>query len=130
MARPKSDDNKPLTDAELQIMNVLWEQGTGTVHEVLESLSADKDYAYTTVSTMLRVLEKKGAVRSQKEGRGHRYQAAIEKGKYQNRATEHLVKNVFQGEKTALIKNLLGSSALSKAELDEVRQLLKEKGKK
>lgn len=129
MARPKSEEEKPLTDAEIQVMNVLWEKGSGTVHEVLENLVAgsSKDYAYTTVSTMLRVLEKKGVVESHKEGRGHRYLPKIDKINYQNKATEHLVNNVFAGEKTALILNLLGSGNLSAKELVEVKEFLKKK---
>ena len=71
MARPRSEENKPLTDTEIQIMNILWEIGDGTVHDVLEELSKalKKKYAYTTASTLLRVLEKKGAVTSKKAGR-------------------------------------------------------------
>lgn len=132
MARPKSDERKTLTDTEIQVMNRLWELGTGTVHDVQESLNsvADKDYAYTTVSTLLRVLEKKNVIKSQKEGRGHRYIPIIAKEKYQVRATNHLVASVFSGEKTALIRNLLGSATLTKEELSEVKAILDDKGLK
>lgn len=126
MARPKNEEQKTLTDTEIQIMNILWELKDGTVHDVLESLiyTQGKDYAYTTVSTLLRVLEKKGVVSSQKEGRGHRYSPAIPKEKYQKKATDHLVDNVFSGKRTALIRNLLGSSKLTIEELAEVKELL------
>lgn len=132
MARPKNEEQKTLTDTEIQIMNVLWELESGTVHDVLEGLLASngKDYAYTTVSTLLRVLEKKQVVQSQKEGRGHRYSPSIDKEKYQKKATDHLVENVFSGERTALIRNLLGNSKLSKEELAEVKALLNERGGK
>jgi predicted transcriptional regulator len=132
MARPKSEEQKTLTDTEIQIMNILWDIGDGTVHNVLEGLisAQGKDYAYTTVSTLLRVLEKKGVVSSQKEGRGHRYSPAIPKEKYQKKATDHLVENVFSGERTALIRNLLGSAKLSKEELAEVKALLEEEAQK
>ena len=126
MARPKNEEQRTLTDTEIQIMNILWELKDGTVHDVLESLicTQGKDYAYTTVSTLLRVLEKKGVVSSQKEGRGHRYSPTIPKEKYQKKAMDHLVDNVFSGRRTALIRNLLGSSKLTKEELAEVKELL------
>lgn len=132
MARPKSDENKQLTDTELQIMNILWELEASTVHEVLTRLSEiqKKEYAYTTVSTLLRVLEKKEAVESKKEGRGHLYSPLIPKEKYQKKATKHLVNHLFEGQPAALVKNLLGSGYLSKEELKEVQQLLNEKVKK
>ena len=129
MARPKNEEDKPLTDTEIQIMNVIWEQGSGTVHEVIEQLKIenDKDYAYTTVSTMLRILEKKQALSSVKEGRGHRYTPKIKQEGYQKKAAKHLLKNVFQGQRTRLIKNLLGSAKISKDELNEIKKLIDEK---
>lgn len=132
MARPKSEEQKTLTDTEIQIMNILWEIESGTVHDVLENLvvSQGKEYAYTTVSTLLRVLEKKQVVSSQKEGRGHRYSPSIQREKYQKKATDHLVDSVFLGERTALIRNLLGNSKLTVGELAEVKALLEEKAKK
>ena len=132
MARPRSEENKPLTDTEIQIMNILWEIGDGTVHDVLEELSKalKKKYAYTTASTLLRVLEKKGAVTSKKAGRGHTYKPAIKKENYQTKATKHLVQNVFSGEPAALIKNLLGNSKLTLQELKEVQKILVGRSKK
>lgn len=126
MARPKSEEEKPLTDTELQIMNILWSLGGGSVHDVLEQLnsSQNKNYAYTTVSTLLRVLEKKDAVKSEKEGRGHRYYSKIKKQDYQKKATNHLVDNVYEGEAAALIKNLLGHAKLTQEELYEVKKIL------
>ena len=110
MARPKGGSDRSLTTAELQIMNLLWEMKSATVHDILERLNGEqnKDYAYTTVSTLLRVLEKKSVVSSEKEGRGHRYFPRLKQKEYRQRATEHLVQNVYQNEKGALIKNLLG----------------------
>lgn len=126
MARPKSEENKSLTETELQIMNVLWGLESGTVHDVSEELQASqgKEYAYTTVSTLLRVLEKKDFVHSEKEGRGHRYYPALKRSQYQKKVTKHLVENVFEGEKTSLIRNLLGSGSLTEEELREIRQFL------
>lgn len=130
MARPKnSADEKSLTETELQVMKVLWRIGRSSVHKVQQELSAsqDKEYAYTTTSTFLRVLEKKGFVGSEKEGRGHSYFTLIVEEDYQRKATDDLVKNVFSGKPSVLIKNLLGNAEISLQELEEVKKLLKEK---
>ncbi|MCB0408552.1 MAG: BlaI/MecI/CopY family transcriptional regulator [Bdellovibrionales bacterium] len=131
MARPKDETEKPLTDTELLIMNALWDLKAGTVNDVSERISKEqgKDYAYTTVSTLLRILEKKSVVQSQKEGRGHKYFPLIQKENYQQKATHHLVENVFSGEATQLIRNLLGNSQFSKEELSEIKKLLDGKKK-
>ncbi|MAE74821.1 MAG: transcriptional regulator [Bdellovibrionaceae bacterium] len=132
MARPRREEDKPLTDTEIQIMNVLWDLGAVTVHDVQEALNQQqgKEYAYTTVSTMLRVLEKKSVVRSEKQGRGHIYSAGIAQKDYQKKATDHLVEQVFSGSRSDLLKNLLGAGALSAKDLNEVRELLDSKRKK
>ena len=131
MARPKDDGDKPLTDVELQVMNVLWSCEKASVHQVLDVLNHNgkRDYAYTTVSTLLRVLEKKGVVGSEKVGRGHLYFAQVQKENYQEKAAKHLVTNVFEGSATNLIRNLLGTEKLTQEELAEVQQLLSKKVK-
>ena len=128
MARPKSEEKKALTDIELQLMNILWRLEGATVHEVLESLekSQKKDYAYTTVSTMLRILEKKEFVRSEKEGRGHRYFPKVEKDDYQEKALGQMVEQVFSGQPSTLIKNLLGQAKLTSEELAEIQKMIEE----
>ena len=132
MARPKSDSNKQLTDVELQIMNILWRLSEASVHQVLDELTkvASKDYAYTTVSTLLRVLEKKQVVGSKKQGRGHLYFPVVERSRYQSVATDHLVKNVFSGQKQALVLNLLGRGEISAQELKEIKQFIESQEQK
>lgn len=130
MARPKKENKKNLTEAELQIMNILWSKKDMSVHEVLDALieTSNKKYAYTTVSTTLRVLEKKEVVESYQEGRGHRYKAIIDKESYQKKATHHFVNSMFDGKESALIKSLLGGSNISKEELKEVKEYLEGAG--
>ena len=129
MARPKNEQRKSLTEAETLVMNVLWDLESATVHSVLETLNdvQSKDYAYTTVSTILRVLEKKGFVERQKQGRGHIYLPLMKKSEYQEQATQILVNSVFSGERTALIRNLLGDAKLTEEDLAEVKALLHSK---
>lgn len=119
---------KALTPAELEMMNVIWRIGPCTVAQVVEELrSRRRELAYTSVSTIVRIMEQKGFVKSVKEGRGHLYEAAISKEDYQARSLETLVSNVFDGEPSLLVQRLLDSKALTSAELEQIRALLRKK---
>src|SRR5687767_14242932 len=74
---------KPLTPTELEMMNVIWSIGPCSVMQVVEQLRPVRELAYTSVSTIVRILEQKGYVISSKEGRGHLYKAAVSKEDYQ-----------------------------------------------
>lgn len=132
MARPKKEEDKSLTTVELQVMNILWQKGSCNVHEVQEALiqKQHKDYAYTTVSTLLRILEKKSIVKSQKEGRGHIYTPLMTQNQYQKTVTHHLVEQVYNGKKTHLILNLLGQAQFSSQELNEIQKIIQQKSDK
>lgn len=116
---------KLLTEVELEMMNILWKKGEGTVGDVLEGLSAQRNLAYTSVSTILRILEKKGILSSRKEGRGHLYIPKLSKENYETRSVEHLVENVFEGAPLQLIRCLIETKQITKSELAEVRALIK-----
>jgi predicted transcriptional regulator len=75
----------------------------------------------------VRILEQKGYVTSQKEGRGHLYDATISKEAYQAISLEHLVSNVFDGAPALLVQRLLDSTKLSAEELDRIRATLRKK---
>lgn len=119
--------SKLLTETELELMQILWSVGGGTVHEVLQKLPTGRPLAYTSVSTILRILEQKGFVRSQKLGRGHSYLPLLSKEEYEARSLENLVSKVFQGEPSVLVKRLLEVESLSLADLASIRALLAEK---
>jgi predicted transcriptional regulator len=119
--------DKPLTATELEMMNVLWRIGPASVHQVLEALQPHRQLAYTSVSTMVRILEQKGYVRSRKEGRGHLYEPAIQKEAYQVASLQHLVSNVFDGTPTLLVQRLVDSEQLDAEALDAIRRALKKK---
>jgi len=121
-------DSKPLTAVELEMMNVIWRIGPCSVSQVLEQLSAKRELAYTSVSTIVRILEQKGYVTSEKAGRGHLYSAVIGKDEYQAASLKHLVNNVFEGAPSLLVRRLLDSDALSAEELAQIKALLRKKG--
>ena len=119
--------DKPLTATELEMMNVLWRIAPATVHQVMEALLPQRQLAYTSVSTIVRILEQKGYVRSRKEGRGHLYEPTIQKEAYQVASLQHLVSNVFDGTPTLLVQRLVDSEQLGPEQLDEIRRALKKK---
>lgn len=116
--------SKLLTEAELELMTVLWKLGEGSVNDVLEHLPKGKAPAYTTVSTILRILEQKKFVKARKEGRGHLYLPTLAKEEYEARSVKHMVESVFDGAPVSLARHLLRPGSLKPDELSELRSLL------
>jgi predicted transcriptional regulator len=119
---------KALTPAELEMMNVIWRIGPCTVAQVVEALRPERELAYTSVSTIVRILEQKGYVASVKAGRGHLYEAAVSKSDYQATSLQSLLSNVFDGEPSMLVQRLLDSKALTADELAQIKSLLRKIG--
>lgn len=117
-------EKKLLTETELEFMTVLWKKNGGTVSDVLESLPADRKLAYTSVATILRILEQKKILKSEKQGRGHFYTPVVGKEEYEGTSLDHLVNNVFEGRPLTVVKHLIETNKLSKHELDQLKDLL------
>lgn len=117
-----------LTPVELEMMNVIWRIGPCTVARVLEELRPQRELAYTSVSTVVRILEQKGYVTSVKAGRGHLYEAAVSKAEYQAASLDNLLSDVFDGEPALLVQRLLDSKTLSSDELAQIKALLRKRG--
>ena len=122
------ESRKPLTATELEMMNVIWRIGPCSVAQVVEQLSPTRELAYTSVSTIVRILEQKGYVASEKAGRGHLYSAAVAKEDYQAISLRHLVEHIFEGTPTLMVKRLLDSNTLTEEELSQIKALLRKKG--
>jgi predicted transcriptional regulator len=120
---------KTLTEVELEMMRVLWQLGEGTVSDVQSRLPQDRKLAYTSVSTMLRILEQKGMVTSRKEGRGHIYEPLLDRETYGKQTVEDLVHKVFGGAPTAMVRTLLDIDGLSESDLQAIRKLIDDKGR-
>ena len=127
--RPRKQIVKPLTPTELEMMNVIWRIGPCTVNQVVESLREHRELAYTSVSTMVRILEQKGIVASRREGRGHLYEAIVTKPEYQALSLRQLVSNVFDGTPSLLVQRLLDSDDVRADELAKIETLLRERQK-
>jgi predicted transcriptional regulator len=130
MARDKKTAiEKRLTDVELELMGLLWRMGEGTVAAVQAALPPSRPLAYTSVSTMLRILEGKGVVTTRKQGRGHVYVPVIQKSEYEAHAVRDVVDRVFEGMPLALVRQLLENVQLSDADMSELRSLIARKRK-
>src|SRR5689334_13213250 len=113
MKRIRPQGEKLLTEVELELMTIVWKLGEATVADVLEQLPLDRTLAYTSVSTILRILEQKGALAARKEGRGHIYVPTIKKSEYEAKTVRHVVNKVFDGTPIALVKQLLDTMKIA-----------------
>lgn len=125
MARKKSLN---LTEAELRLMDVVWEKGSATVAEVADALPKQLGLAYNTVLTTMRILEDKGYVRhtKPKEGRAFIYKPVVSRDDASRSAVRHLLSRFFGNSKQALVLNLLEDEGLNEKELERIQALLKD----
>ena len=121
------DRGGKLTEVELELMTILWRISEGSVADVIEQLPKNRDLAYTSVSTILRILEQKGILKARKEGRGHIYVPVLKKDEYESHTVRDVVDRVFHGTPVALVKQLLDSVDLSEQEFKELKDLLKKR---
>lgn len=121
MARSKS---ATLTEAELRIMNVLWDRGSATVHEVLEALPTKPALAYNSVLTIVRILEKKGYAKHVKDQRAHVYLPQVDRKDATRFEVRHLVSRFFGDSREQLVLNVLEETGIDADELARLRQLL------
>jgi len=113
-----------LTEAELRLMDVLWEKGPSTVQQVLEALPTKPALAYNSVLTTMRILEKKGYVRHLKDGRAHIYSPVIERQEATRSEISHLVHRFFKNSRDLLLLNILEDSSIDEQELKRLREFL------
>jgi predicted transcriptional regulator len=122
VARKKS---KTLTEAELRLMDVLWQKGQATVAEVTEALPPPP-LAYNTVLTTMRILEQKGYVSHQEEGRAYVYHPLIERDDAANSAVGQLVSRFFGNKSGALALRLVEEERPSDEELQRLKKLIEQ----
>ena len=121
-----SDDEPPiLTRAESEIMTIIWERRGATVHDVVAALP--RSIAYTSVLTLLRILEKKGYVQHEAHpdgGRAHLYKPLVQAGNARRQHVRDLVDRLFGGQTDELVVGLLEEEQWSKADLERLRELI------
>jgi predicted transcriptional regulator len=114
------------TDAELEILTVLWSRGASTVREIHETINERKPAQYTTVLKMLQIMAEKGLVRRDEKQRAHLYEAARPREWTQKQLAGDLLQRGFAGSAARLLQGALSARKTSKAELAELRKMLDE----
>lgn len=122
MRKPKTHEF--LTEVELEFMTLLWEHGKGSVRDVLANMDPDRNLAYTSAATILRILEQKNFVTSEKNGKILIYQPILTKDVYQSRLLKNLSAKLFDNTPAALVARLVDDEDLSQDALEEIRALL------
>lgn len=117
-----SDRKAIFTERELDIMDVLWTNESGTVLEVKETI--EDELAYTTVLTVLRTLEQKGYVTHEMDGRAYRYLPLVERQDARRSHLDRLMGNLFGGSPELLLTQLVADQPLKKSELKRLRKVL------
>jgi len=120
---------KELTKAEEEIMQVLWVIEKGFIKDILERIPSPKP-AYNTVSTIVRILEKKGFVGHKAYGKTHEYIPLVSKESYSQRLVKSVVKNYFSNSYRQMVSFFAGTEKLSLVELEEIKQLMEQEIKK
>jgi len=117
-----------LTPPELDVLNIVWNLGQATVRDVYETLLKRRHIAYTTVLTMMRILEeKKGYLRKWNRDRAYVYEPTIPREQVRGEMTREFLDRVFEGATKPLMAHLIKNGKLSSKDLDEIKRLLKEK---
>jgi predicted transcriptional regulator len=123
-------DKPLLTDQELEIMKVVWARDSVTVRDVYEELLKRRKIAYTTVMTMMGILEQKGHLKKSADERAYVYTPSQPQREVVGSMVHDFLKRVFNGSAKPLLIQLVEDKKLSTAELDEIRKLLKDKRRK
>lgn len=120
-------DKYSLTPVEHELMEILWDLGTGTVRDVLAQLPKNRQLAYTSVSTILRILQQKKWVKAEKIGKQHSYRPILTKEKFATHSVKKMVNDVFSGSPLEMVSYLVDKQPLSIDEIDTIQKLLDEK---
>ena len=115
-----------LTDAEARIMSVLWQRHTATVGDVVAALKKRRPVSYSTVQTILRILEMKGYVAHEKVARAFIYRPVVDERQARRRALKHLVSRLFNDSPSLLVLNVLEDDQIETEELQRLKKLIEQ----
>ncbi|KQC00142.1 BlaI/MecI/CopY family transcriptional regulator [Pedobacter sp. Hv1] len=124
-----SNPNIKPTEGEMEILQVLWQQGHCTVREVHEALNK-KDAGYTTTLKLMQIMHEKGLVDRDTSAKTHIYRALINQEKTQQQLVNKMIDNVFNGSAARLVMQALGNKSASKEEIDLIKEYLNKLEKK
>lgn len=113
-----------LTEVELELMRIVWGLGSCVVRDVLEKLPPGRDITYTSVAKIMKILEDKGVLRSEKGEKTHTYHPILLRGEYEKRTLNHVAEKLFEGNPTSMVMRLIGEAKMSRKELEAIRETL------
>jgi predicted transcriptional regulator len=122
MARRKSET---LTEVELELMDVLWDKGSASVTDIVEALPEER-LAYSSVLTMMRILEQKGYVEHEKEGRAFIYRPLVDRRQAQQSVIGYLLKRFFNNSPEQLVVNLLEHEEVGPRDVKRLKQMIED----
>jgi predicted transcriptional regulator len=114
------------TDAELAILQVLWDRGPSTVRQVFEALAGARETGYTTTLKLMQIMSEKGLVRRDETARTHVYAAVASRDRTQQHLVRDLLDRAFGGSAASLVMQALSSQPTSAEERREIEQLIAE----
>jgi predicted transcriptional regulator len=123
---PRRRRSPALTDAEARVMSVLWDRHTASVADVVATLRKKRTVSYSTVQTILRILEEKGYVSHEKVARAFIYRPRVNERQARRRALRHLVTHLFNGSPSLLVLNVLEDDHIEAEELHRLKRLVGE----
>lgn len=112
------------TDAELEILQVLWQNGPSSVREVNDALNTNREIGYTTTLKLMQIMLDKGLLERNTDTRSHIYVPVVKESDIQNQLLNRFVQNAFRGSASKLVMQLLGNRTATSEELDQIRQLI------
>ena len=112
------------TEGELEILQVLWDNGDSTVREVHENILKYKEAGYTTTLKLMQIMFEKGLVKRDDTAKTHIYKANVSREKTQHQFVGKMINSLFGGSSTQLVMQALGNNTINKEELDEIQKLL------
>jgi predicted transcriptional regulator len=117
-----------LTEVELELMNIIWRLNKVTIKEIVTQLPKERPLAYTTVATVVKVLEQKGFLECQKNSYAHVFLPLVSKAEYGSTCIVHTLTNVFDGNPAALVQRLLMAQKLQAEDIQSIEEALKQLG--
>lgn len=116
-----------ISDAEWQVMKILWRQSPMTANEIIKKLETSVDWNHQTIRTLINRLVKKNAISYSVKGKAYYYYPIVSEEKCMKEETRSLLSKVYDGSLNLLIKNFLNDEKFSKEEIDELRNILNDK---
>lgn len=113
------------TEAELEILRILWSKGPSSVRNVNSVINESKEAGYTTTLKIMQIMAQKGLVKRDESSRTHIYEALVKKNQVQSAMLDKLLDSAFGGSASQLVLNALGRGKTSQQELDEIKSLIK-----